>query len=77
MREVFFGDFDVPFKTASQSCVGDVGRANIRSTESGLSLEEIGFGMEAGCSGVVGDFDFSVWEFGKFDYGFEVGCSHV
>ena len=66
---------DIPLQAVLQGGGGHVGAAHIGGGITGMTMEEPGFGVQAGSSPVVGDFDSA--EFAESVESLDVGGAHV
>ena len=71
------GDFDIPFQTARERRIGEVGGADIGGVKACFTVENVGFGVQARALGVVGDFDFCAFEPCEGVDGLDIGGAHV
>ena len=77
LRQIASGHLGVPFQTAGQRCVGEIGRTDISRGKTGVAVENVGFCVKAGRLCVIADPDSGVGQFPKLFDGFYIGSSHV
>ena len=75
--QVAFRYLGVPFKTAGQRRIGQIGRAHISRREASFAVKDICLGVEPGRLGVVADLDLRIGQLAKFLDGFHIRCAHV
>ena len=77
LGQIAGGCLHVPFQTAGNSGVGQVGRSHIGRRKASITVENIGLGMQTGALGIVGDFDLRIRQRRKLLDGLDIRCSHV
>ena len=76
-RKVFFRNLHVPFQTAGNCRIGQVGGANIRRSKTGVPVKYIGLCVEPGALGVVADLDLCIGQRAQLLDGFYVRSAHI
>ena len=77
LRQVLSGHLDVPFQTAGNCRIGQVGGANIRCGKAGVPVKYIGLCVQAGTFGVVTDLDLRIGQRAQLLDGFYVRSAHI
>ena len=77
LRQVLSGHLDVPFQTAGNCRIGQVGGAYIRRSKTGVPVKYIGLCVQAGTLGVVADLDLCIGQRAQLLNGFYVRCTHI
>ena len=77
LRQVLSGHLDVPFQTAGNCRIGQVGGAYIRRSKTGVPVKHIGLCVQAGTFGVVTDLDFCIGQRAQLLDGFHVRSAHI
>ena len=77
LRQVLSGHLDVPFQTAGNCRIRQVGGANIRCGKAGVPVKHIGFCVQAGALGVVADLDLRIGQCAQLLDGFHVRSAHI
>ena len=77
LRQVLSGHLDVPFQTAGNCRIGQVGGAYIRRSKTGVPVKHIGFCVEPGTLGVVADLDLRIGQCAQLFNGFYVRSAHI
>ena len=77
LRQVLSGHLDVPFQTAGNCRIGQVGGAYIRRSKTGVPVKHIGLCVQAGTFGVVTDLDFCIGQCAQLLDGFHVRSAHI
>ena len=77
LRQVLSGHLDVPFQTAGNCRIRQVGGANIRCGKAGVPVKYIGLCVQAGTLGVVTDLDFCIGQRVQLLNGFYVRSAHI
>ena len=77
LRQIASGHLGVPFQTAGQRCVGEIGRTDISRGKTGVAVEDVGFCVKAGRLCVIADLDPGVGQLPQLFDGFHIGGSHV
>ena len=77
LRQVLSGHLDVPFQTAGNCRIRQVGGANIRCGKAGVPVKHIGFCVQAGTLGVITDLDLCIGQRAQLLDGFYVRSAHI
>ena len=77
LRQVLSGHLDVPFQTAGNCRIGQVGGAYIRRSKTGVPVKYIGLCVQAGTFGVVTDLDLRIGQRAQLLDGFYVRSAHI
>ena len=77
LRQVLSGYLDVPFQTAGNCRIGQVGGAYIRRSKTGVPVKYIGLCVQAGTFGVVADLDLRIGQRAQLLDGFYVRSAHI
>ena len=77
LRQVLSGHLDVPFQTAGNCRIGQVGGAYIRRSKTGVPVKHIGLCVEPGTLGVVADLDLRIGQCAQLLNGFYVRSAHI
>ena len=67
----------IPFQSAGQCRIGQIGRADISRREAGFAVKDICLGVEPGRLGVVADLDVRIGQLSKLLNSFHVGSAHI
>ena len=77
LRQVLSGHLDVPFQTAGNCRIGQVGGAYIRRSKTGVPVKHIGLCVQAGTFGVIADLDLRIGQRAQLLDGFHVRSAHI
>ena len=77
LRQVLLGHLDVPFQTAGNCRIGQVGGAYIRRSKTGVPVKHIGLCVEPGTLGVVAHLDLRIGQCAQLLNGFYVRSAHI
>ena len=77
LRQVLSGHLDVPFQTAGNCRIGQVGGAYIRRSKTGVPVKHIGLCVEPGTLSVVADLDLRIGQRAQLLNGFHVCSAHI
>ena len=77
LRKVLSGHLDVPFQTAGNCRIGQVGGAYIRRSKTGVPVKYIGLCVQAGTFGVVANLDLRIGQRAQLLDGFYVRSAHI
>lgn len=77
LRQITCGDLHIPFETTGNGRVGKIGGSDIGRSKTGITVEHIRLGMQAGALGIIGNLDLDIFQLGHFLDGFDICCTHV
>ena len=77
LRQVLSSHLDVPFQTAGNCRIGQVGGAYIRRSKAGVPVKYIGLCVQAGTLGVVAHLDLRIGQCAQLLDGFHVRSAHI
>ena len=77
LRQVLSGHLDVPFQTAGNCRIGQIGGAYIRRSKTGVPVKHIGLCVEPGTLGVVAHLDLRIGQCAQLLDGFHVRSAHI
>ena len=77
IRQILGRNLDVPLQTAGNRRVGKIRRTHVGRRKASFTIEHIGFCVQAGSLGLIGNLDFALCQFAQLFDRLDIGRAHI